>query len=336
MFWFIVIGFILVVGALIALLGYYLPLTLYLEARSSGVSISLWEMGMMSVQRIPHAPIINALIMTQKAGLDLTVEQLQGHYQAGGNVPLVAKALVAAHKANIGLDFKLASRIDLAGKNVLEAVQTVVSPKVVNMHEVVALPKDGIQVIVKAKITIRTRIESIIGGAGEDTIIAKVGEGIFSEIGKVATHQIAIEDPVTIADAVEILGLDEGTAYQIVSVDITEMNIGKNVGVVVKIEQANADKNIAQAEAEKRRSMAIAEEQEARARLVESETRIPLAIAEAFRNGNMSVMDFYQYRNIKADTEMREALSKTSMEPSVKVQETVEEIDQEIENNKKV
>ena len=336
MFWFLVFGFILVVTALVALLGYYLPLTLYLEARSSGVSISLWEMGMMGVQRIPHAPIINALIMTQKAGLDITLEQLQGHYQAGGNVPLVAKALVAAHKANIGLDFKLASRIDLAGKNVFEAVQTAVSPRVINTPEFKALPKDRIQVIIKAKITIRTRIESVIGGAAEDTIIAKVNEGIISEIGKVATHHEVLEDPVAIADAVELLGLDANTAYQIISIDITDLNIGKNVGVVVKLEQADADKNIAQAEAEKRRSMAIAEEQEARARLVESETRIPLAIAEAFRNGNMSVMDFYQYRNIKADTEMREALSKTSMEPSVKVQETVEEIDQEVENNKKV
>jgi len=328
-------GFLLVIAVLIAIVVYFIPVNLFLEARSSGVYVGLVDMAQMSIKRIPHHTIIKALITLQKSGLNnITLEELQNHYQAGGNVPLVAGALVAASKANLGLDFKGAARIDLAGRNVLEAVQTSVSPKVINTNEFKALPQDGIQVIVRAKITVRTNIDAVIGGATEDTIIARVNEGIISEIGKVASHQKVLEDPVAIADAVEVAGLDIGTAFKIMSIDIVDMNIGKNVGVEVKMEQANADKNIAQAEAEKRRSMAIAEEQEmkakaekARATLLDAESKIPIAIAEAFRSGNLSIMDFYQYRNIKADTEMREALSKTTQEPTTRIDETIEEME---------
>lgn len=328
------IGFLIVVAAIGVILSGFVPWSLYLEARSSNVAITLSQMFMMGIKKIPHQTIVSALITTQKAGLDISIDQLQSHYQSGGNVPSLAKALVAAEKAGMNLDYKLAARIDLAGKNVFEAVQTTISPKVINTPEFKALSRDGIQVIVKAKITVRTQINAVIGGATDDTIIAKVNEGIISEIGKTATHQVALEDPVSIADAVELLGLDKDTAYTIISIDIVDMNIGKNVGVEVQLEQANADKNIAQAKAEQRRSMAIAEEQEmkakaekARAELLESESKIPAAIAEAFRNGNLSVMDFYQYRNIKADTEMRETLSKTSNEPNLKIEETITEIE---------
>lgn len=334
-----IFGLVLVIAVIVAILIYYIPMNLFLEARTSKVYVSLYDMMMMGVRRVPHDIIVRALITLQKAGVtNVTLEQLESHHQAGGNVPLVASALIAASKAGMNLDFVQTARIDLAGRNVLEAVQTSVSPKVISTPEFKALPKDGIQVIVKAKITVRTNIDAIIGGATEDTIIARVNEGIISEIGNIETHQYVLENPFVIADKVEERHLDKGTAFNIISIDIVDMNIGKNVGVEVKMEQANADKNIAQANAEKRRSMAIAEEQEmkaqsekARASLLDAESKIPAAIAEAFKNGNLSVMDFYQYRNIKADTEMREALSKTSNESNVKIEETIETIE-DIEN----
>ena len=297
---------------------------MWISALVSGVKVPLIQLVLMRLRKVPPPVIVNAMINATKAGLKLERDKLEAHYLAGGNVPNVVNSLISADKANIPLDFKLATAIDLAGRDVFDAVQTSVNPKVINTPPVSAVAKDGIQLIVKARVTVRANIAQLVGGAGEDTIIARVGEGIVSSIGSTPTHAKVLENPDTISKLVLAKGLDSGTAFEILSIDIADVDVGDNIGAKLQIEQADADKNIAQAVAEKRRAMAIAEEQEnkakaqqAKANVIQSEAEIPLAIADAFRKGNMGIMDFYQYRNIKADTEMRQSISK-SVEPDKK------------------
>ncbi|MGB1242984.1 MAG: flotillin-like protein FloA [Chitinophagales bacterium] len=312
------IGIIFLVATLIFL--YYVPLGLWLTAVVSGVRINLIQLVLMRIRKVPPAIIVNALINATKAGVkDITRNDLEAHYLAGGRVNSVINALISAEKANIELDFKSATAIDLAGRDVFDAVQVSVNPKVINTPSVAAVAKNGIQLIVKARVTVRANIKQLVGGAGEDTIIARVGEGIVSSIGSAESHKKVLENPDSISKLVLAKGLDSGTAFEILSIDIADVDIGKNIGAELQIDQANADKNIAQAEAEKRRSMAIANEQEmkakaeeARALVIQAEAEIPMAIAEAFRSGHMGVMDYYQYRNVKADTEMRESISRST------------------------
>ncbi len=310
-------GIILLIGVLVFF--YYVPLGLWLSAVVSGVRISLIQLVLMRVRKVPPAIIVNALINATKAGVHLTRNDLEAHYLAGGRVNSVVNALISADKANIDLDFKSATAIDLAGRDVFDAVQVSVNPRVINTPSVAAVAKDGIQLIVKARVTVRANIKQLVGGAGEDTIIARVGEGIVTSIGSAESHKKVLENPDSISKLVLAKGLDSGTAFEILSIDIADVDIGKNIGAELQIDQANADKNIAQAEAEKRRAMAIAYEQEmkakaeeARALVIQAESEIPMAIAEAFRNGHLGIMDYYQYRNVKADTEMRESIAKST------------------------
>ena len=261
--------------------------------------------------------IVSQLIAGTKAGLHLTANDLEARYLAGGNVPNVVTALISAQKANIALDFRMAAAIDLAGRNVAEAVQMSVNPKVINTPPVAAVAKDGIQLIAKARVTVRANIKQLVGGAGEDTVLARVGEGIVSSIGSSDSHKTVLENPDFISRVVLEKGLDAGTAFEILSIDIADIDVGKNIGAFLQMDQANADKNIAQAKAEEKRAMAVALEQEmiakaqeARARVIEAEAEIPMAIAEAFRNGNLGVMDYYKFQNIQADTRMREGIVK--------------------------
>lgn len=331
------IGLILIVVG--GLIGYYIPLQLWVAAYSSGAKVSWLNLLQMRIKRVQPTTIVNALITATTAGVkDITVEKLVDHELAGGNVGLVVNAMVTSSKAQLGLKFEDAARIDLAGRNVFEAVKNSISPKVIATPEFKALPQDGIQILVKAKVTIKTKLDELIGRAGEDTVISKVTEGIISAIGNTTTHQKVLEDPFLIGEATLGMGLDKGTQYEIISIDLVELNVGKNVGVEIQLEKANADKNIAQAAAEKRRAMAIALEQEmkaeaekARAIVIQSEAEIPAAISEAFRNGKMSVMEYYQYKNLKADTEMREAITH-STQPHILVEEKiVEEKEKEAE-----
>ncbi len=308
---------ILLIGTLVFF--YYVPLGLWLSAVVSGVRISLIQLVLMRIRKVPPAIIVNALINATKAGVHLTRDKLEAHYLAGGRVNSVVNALISADKANIDLDFKSATAIDLAGRDVFDAVQVSVNPKVINTPSVAAVAKDGIQLIVKARVTVRANIKQLVGGAGEDTIIARVGEGIVTSIGSAPSHKKVLENPDSISKLVLAKGLDSGTAFEILSIDIADVDIGKNIGAELQIDQANADKNIAQAEAEKRRAMAIAYEQEmmakaeeARAEVIRAESEIPMAIAEAFRTGHLGIMDYYQYRNVKADTEMRESIAKST------------------------
>jgi uncharacterized protein YqfA (UPF0365 family) len=257
------------------------------------------------------------MIEGKKAGIELFRDLLEAHYLAGGRVPDVVHALVSADKANIDLSFTMATAIDLAGRDVLEAVQMSVNPKVIDTPPVTAVAKDGIQLICKARVTVRANIKQLVGGAGEDTVLARVGEGCVSSIGSAASHKAVLENPDSISRVVLEKGLDSGTAFEILSIDIADIDIGKNIGAVLQMDQANADKNIAQAKAEERRAMAVALEQEmkakaqeARAKVIEAEVEIPLAMAEAFRQGNLGVMDYYKFKNIDADTKMRDSISK--------------------------
>lgn len=310
-------GIILLIGVLVFF--YYVPLGLWLSAVVSGVRISLIQLVLMRVRKVPPAIIVNALINATKAGVHLTRNDLEAHYLAGGRVNSVVNALISADKANIDLDFKSATAIDLAGRDVFDAVQVSVNPRVINTPSVAAVAKDGIQLIVKARVTVRANIKQLVGGAGEDTIIARVGEGIVTSIGSAESHKKVLENPDSISKLVLAKGLDSGTAFEILSIDIADVDIGKNIGAELQIDQANADKNIAQAEAEKRRAMAIAYEQEmkakaeeARALVIQAESEIPMAIAEAFRNKQLGIMDYYQYRNLKADTMMRESIARST------------------------
>ena len=272
----------------------------------------------MRIRKVPPTLIVNALINGNKAGIPITANDLETHYMAGGNVNNVVKALISADKANIPLGFNMAAAIDLAGRDVAEAVQLSVNPRVINTPPVAAVAKDGIQLIAKARVTLRANIAQLVGGAGEDTILARVGEGIVTTIGSATTHKAVLENPDMISKTVLAKGLDAGTAFEILSIDIADIDIGKNIGAELQTDQAEADLKVANARAEERRAMAVAEEQEmkakaqdARASVILAEAEIPKAMAEAFRNGNLGIMDYYKMKNIEADTDMRDSISKT-------------------------
>ena len=311
---------IIIIIACIVLLIFFLwmvPIGLWFTALVNGVHVSLVQLILMRWRKVPPGTIVNALITGTKAGIKLNRDQLEAHYLAGGHITPVVNALISAEKANIPLDFKAATAIDLAGRNILEAIQTSVNPKVINTPPVAAVAKNGIQLIAKARVTVRTNIKQLVGGAGEETIIARVGEGIVTAIGSADNHKEVLENPDSISKVVLSKGLDSGTAFEILSIDIADIDVGKNIGAILQMDQANADKNIAQAKAEERRAMAVALEQEmkakaqdARAKVILAEAEVPLALADAFRNGNLGVMDYYRLQNIKADTQMRESISK--------------------------
>lgn len=311
-------GFIILVilFVLIIILNYFVPLGLWLTAYFSGIRVSLFSMVGMRLRKVPPARIIKPQITATKAGLALKISEIEAHYLAGGNVDKVVMALISADKANIELSFQRATAIDLAGRDVLEAVKMSVNPKVIETPKVAAVAKDGIQLMALARVTVRANIERLVGGAGEETVLARVGEGIVSTIGSADSHKVVLENPETISKTVLKRGLDSGTAFEILSIDIADVDVGRNIGAQLQTDQAEADKRIAQAKAEERRAMAVAREQEMiaavqemRAKVVEAEAQIPLALADAFRKGNLGVMDYYQMRNIQADTKMRESIA---------------------------
>jgi uncharacterized protein YqfA (UPF0365 family) len=304
---FALIPFFVVV--LLVLFFYFVPIGLWITAIFSGVRVSIGTLIGMRLRKVPPADIIRPLISAEKAGLDLDIGQMEAHYLAGGNVGRVVTALISADRANIELPWKRATAIDLAGRDVLEAVQVSVNPKVIQTPRVAAVAKDGIQVVAVARVTVRANIDRLVGGAGEETIIARVGEGTVSSIGSATSHKTVLENPDQISKFVLERGLDAGTAFEILSIDIADVDVGRNIGAELQTDQAEADKKIAQAKAEERRAMAVAAEQEMRARVVEAEAQVPLALAEAFRNGRLGVMDYYRMRNIEADTTMRESLA---------------------------
>jgi uncharacterized protein YqfA (UPF0365 family) len=311
---------IIVVASIIGLwiILYFIPIGLWFTALLSGVRISLLQLILMRWRKVPPTVIVRSMIEATKAGLAfIQRDELEAHFLAGGHVEQVIHALVSASKANIDLSFKMATAIDLAGRDVLEAVQMSVNPKVINTPPVTAVAKDGIQLIAKARVTVRASIKQLVGGAGEETVLARVGEGIVSSIGSSKSHKEVLENPDFISKIVLEKGLDAGTAFEILSIDVADIDIGKNIGAVLQMDQANADKNIAQAKAEERRAMAVATEQEmkakaqeARAKVIEAEVEIPLAMADAFRTGNLGIMDYYKFKNIQADTSMRDSISK--------------------------
>jgi uncharacterized protein YqfA (UPF0365 family) len=303
------------IGFLVLL--YFIPVALWLQAVLSGTRVNLVQLAIMRVRKVPPGIIVNAMIAAKKAGIVLTSNQLEAHFLAGGHVRNVVNALISADKANIPLDFNMATAIDLAGRDVFEAVTMSVNPKVIDTPPVAAVAKDGIQLIAKARVTVRASIKQLVGGAGEETILARVGEGIVTSIGSAESHKKVLENPDSISKVVLARGLDSGTAFEILSIDIADIDIGKNIGAALQIDQAEADKNIAQARAEERRAMAVALEQEmkakaqeAKAKVIEAEAQIPMAISEALRNGNLGVMDYYKLKNIQADTDMRDSISK--------------------------
>ncbi|MCI5777398.1 MAG: flotillin-like protein FloA [Bacteroidales bacterium] len=311
-------GVILVVIIIVlSIFLYYVPILLWFSALVSGVHISLVQLFLMRIRKVPPSIIVQALIEAHKAGLqDIRRDELEAHFLAGGHVQKVVHALVSANKANINLTFQMATAIDLAGRDVFEAVQMSVNPKVIDTPPVTAVAKNGIQLIAKARVTVRANIRQLVGGAGEETILARVGEGIVSSIGSSESHELVLENPDSISKVVLSKGLDSGTAFEILSIDIADIDVGKNIGAALQMDQANADKNIAQAKAEERRAMAVALEQEmkakaqeARARVIEAEAEVPKAMAEAFRNGNMGVMDYIRYKNVEADTQMRQSIA---------------------------
>ncbi len=310
---------IIIVASIVGLwiIFYFIPIGLWFQALVSGVKISLLQLVFMRWRKVPPGLIVRAMIEGSKAGIELLRNDLEAHFLAGGRVESVVHALVSASKANIDLPFKMATAIDLAGRDVFEAVRMSVNPKVINTPPVTAVAKDGIQLIAKARVTVRANIKQLVGGAGEDTVLARVGEGIVSSIGSSINHKAVLENPDNISRVVLEKGLDAGTAFEILSIDIADIDIGKNIGAVLQMDQANADKNIAQAKAEERRAMAVALEQEmiakaqeARAKVIEAEVKIPLAMAGAFDKGNMGIMDYYKFKNIQADTQMRDSFSK--------------------------
>ena len=313
------IPFILIGGGIIFLFIFfhYVPFFLWLSAKVSGVDISLVQLFLMRIRNVPPHVIVPAMIEAHKAGLsNITRDELEAHYMAGGHVERVVHALVSASKANIELTFQMATGIDLAGRDVFEAVQMSVNPKVIDTPAVTAVAKDGIQLITKARVTVRANIRQLVGGAGEDTILARVGEGIVSSIGSSENHKSVLENPDSISKLVLRKGLDAGTAFEILSIDIADIDIGRNIGAALQIDQANADKNIAQAKAEERRAMAVALEQEMKAKgeeacdnVIQAEAEVPKAMAEAFRSGNLGIMDYYRMKNIQADTDMRQSIA---------------------------
>lgn len=296
---------------------YFIPVGLWFQALVSDVKISLLQLILMRWRKVPPTVIVSAMIEGKKAGIELYRDMLEAHYLAGGHVAQVVHALVSASKANIDLTFKIATAVDLAGRDVFEAVQMSVNPKVINTPPVTAVAKDGIQLIAKARVTVRANIRQLVGGAGEETVLARVGEGIVTSIGSAESHKQVLENPDSISQVVLSKGLDSGTAFEILSIDIADIDVGKNIGAGLQIDQASADLKIAQAKAEERRAMAVAREQEMRAlaqemraKVIEAESNVPLAMSEALRSGNLGVMDFYRMKNIEADTKMRDMISR--------------------------
>ena len=309
----------IIVGVVVAffVLFYYLPVNLWFTAQLSGVRVSLLNLLLMRLRKVSPSLVVNSMIISTKAGLNITSNEIETHYLAGGNVSRVIKALISADKANIPLTFKSATAIDLAGRDVFDAVQISVNPRVINTPPVAAVAKDGIQLIAKARVTVRANINQLVGGAGEETILARVGEGIVTTIGSSGSHKLVLENPDRISRTVLEKGLDSGTAFEILSIDIADIDIGENIGAKLQTDQAEADLKVANARAEERRAMAVASEQEmrakaqeARAKVIEAEAQLPLAMAEAFRAGNLGIMDYYKIQNIQADTDMRESISK--------------------------
>ena len=301
------------------LLFYFIPVGLWFSALVSGVRISLLQLVLMRWRKVPPSTIVSSMIESTKAGLTLNPNELEAHYLAGGNVTNVVHALVSAQKANIMLDFKMATAIDLAGRDVFEAVQMSVNPKVINTPPVAAVAKDGIQLIAKARVTVRANIKQLVGGAGEETVLARVGEGIVTTVGSAETHKQVLENPDLISRTVLSKGLDAGTAYEILSIDIADVDVGRNIGAQLMMDQAESDRRVAQAKAEERRAMAVAHEQEMkaavqemRAKVVEAEAEVPKAMAAALREGKLGVMDYYQMQNTIADTSMRDSIAKAS------------------------
>jgi len=317
-FWIVVVVLaIILVGILLT----FVPVMLWISALAAGVRISIFTLIGMRLRRVIPSRVVNPLIKAHKAGLNVTINQLESHYLAGGNVDRVVNALIAAHRANIELSFERCAAIDLAGRDVLEAVQMSVNPKVIETPFIAGVAMDGIEVKAKARITVRANIERLVGGAGEETVVARVGEGIVSTIGSSENHKKVLENPDMISQTVLSKGLDAGTAFEILSIDIADVDIGKNIGAELQTEQAEADKKIAQAKAEERRAMAVAQEQEMkakvqemRAKVVEAEAEVPMAMSDALRSGNIGVMDYMNLQNITADTEMRGSIGKLSDE----------------------
>lgn len=295
---------------------YFVPVNLWITALFSSVRVGLFELVFMRIRKVPPRVIVESLITATKAGLQVTTSEIETHYLAGGNVPSVIRALISADKANIKLTFKQATAIDLAGRDVFEAVQISVNPKVINTPSVAAVANDGIQLIAEARVTVRANIQQLVGGAGEDTILARVGEGIVTSIGSAQTHKEVLANPDQISKLVLERGLDAGTAFEILSIDIADVNVGENIGAKLQIDQANADLRVAEAKAEERRAMAVAVEQEmkaksqeARTQVILAEAEVPKAMAQALQSGYVGVMDYYRMQNIKADTNMRAAIA---------------------------
>ena len=304
------IGLLVLLIAGLAIILFFVPINLWIAAWASGAYVGLSTLIAMRLRRVPPATIVTARISAVKAGLEITLNDLEAHFLAGGNVVRVVNALISADKANIPLTFKRAAAIDLAGRDVLEAVKMSVIPKVIETPRIAAIAKNGIQLIAVSRVTVRTNIDRLVGGAGEETVIARVGEGMVSTIGSAESHKHVLENPDHISKHILSRGLDAGTAFEILSIDIADVDVGENIGAKLQIDQANADKQIAQAKAEERRAMAVALEQEMRARVVEAEAEVPRAMAEAFKAGNLGIMDYYRMKNVQADTEMRESIAK--------------------------
>lgn len=315
--WIAAIIIVIIALILISMFFRFVPVGLWITAYFSGSKVSIGNLIGMRLRRVTPSDIVRPLIKATKAGLVLNADQLEAHYLAGGNVNLVVDALIAAQRANIDLEFEQAAAIDLAGRDVFEAVQLSVNPKVIETPVIAGVAMNGIEVKAKAKVTVRANIERLVGGAGEETIIARVGEGIVTTVGSAKYHSDVLENPDSISQTILRKGLDSGTAFEILSIDIADVDVGRNIGAKLQADQAMADKKIAQAKAEERRAFAVAQEQEMiaevqkmRAKVVEAEAEIPLAIAEAFRKGNMGVMDYYNMQNIQSDTSMRESIAK--------------------------
>lgn len=309
---------VLIFGAIVFLVIflYFVPVNLWITAVFSGVKVGLFELVFMRIRKVPPSIIVNSMITATKAGVPVTTTDLETHYLAGGHVPSVIKALISADKANIDLGFKQAAAIDLAGRDVFEAVQISVNPKVITTPKVAAVAADGIQLIAIARVTVRANITQLVGGAGEDTILARVGEGIVTSIGSAGSHKEVLENPDKISKLVLARGLDAGTAFTILSIDIADVDVGTNIGAQLQTDQAQADLKVAEAKAEERRAMAVAHEQEmkaeaqkARAEVIKAEAEVPKAMAEAFRSGNLGIMDYYRMKNIEADTSMRDSIA---------------------------
>jgi uncharacterized protein YqfA (UPF0365 family) len=309
---------VIIVG--IVIFFYFIPIGLWITATFSGVKVSIFrDLVGMRLRKVTPAPIVRAVITATKAGIDLDISKIEAHFLAGGDIHKVVQALISADKANLGLTFERAAAIDLAGRDVFEAVQISVNPKVIETPPITALAKDGIQVRAVARVTVRANLARLVGGATEETILARVGEGIVTTIGSSETHKLVLENPDNISKVVLSKGLDSGTAFEILSIDIADVDVGDNVGAKLQADQANADLKVARAKAEERRAMAVAQQQEnkaiieaMRAKVVEAESQVPKAIAQAFRDGKLGVMDYYNMKNVMADTDMRETIAKSS------------------------